>query len=272
MPPLTPPPDSPRPADQAHGLRRLFAAPPPRHLAVLANPHVPATGVVLERLGTTLAGLGLHTLVVDAGADAPVPHELAALDLGACIEPLAPQLSYLAARGLPLAHVDALGGAGALLARLDAAAPQADLVLLHADAADLVRLFGAALPPVLLLAGDAPDSVTHAYAGMKLLVQRCARMSWDLLLAVPPRHALAARIAARIGSCAERFLGAVLHESVAIDPAGDARAPVPPALQRLLAALLLADDEAGDGSGPALEPPPAAFGARRPTHRRMAWS
>jgi flagellar biosynthesis protein FlhG len=272
MPLPMPTPDSPRPADQAHGLRRLFAAPPPRHLALLANPHVPATSVVLERIGTTLAGLGLHTLVVDAGAGAPVPDELAALDLAACIEPIAPQLSYLAARGLPLAHVDARGGAGALLARLDAAAPQADLVLLHADAADLVRLFGEALPPVLLLAGDAPDSVTHAYAGMKLLVQRCGRIGWDLLLAVPPQRALAERIAARIASCAERFLGAVLHESVAIDPAGDARAPVPTALQRLLAALLLADDEAGDGSGPAIEPPPAAFGARRPTHRRLAWS
>ncbi len=263
-----------RPADQAHGLRRLFAAPPPRHLALLANPHVSATGAVLERIGSTLAGLGLNTLVVDAAGSAPAPHELAALDLAACIEPMGPQLSYLAARGLPLAHVDARGTAGALLARLDRAAPQADLLLLHADAADLVRLFGAALPPTLLLAGAAPQSLTHAYAGCKLLVQRCRRMSWDLLLALPPRHPLAARIGARLGSCAERFLGAVVHESVALDPDADPRTPVPPALQRLLAALLLADDEADPSAASPLAaaPPGLAAGARRPNPRPFARS
>jgi flagellar biosynthesis protein FlhG len=257
-----------RPADQAHGLRRLFAAPAPRHLALLANPHVPATGVVLERLGSTLAALGLHALVVDAAAGAPAPHELAALDLAACIEPIGPQLSYLAARGLPLAHVDARGSAGALLATLDRAAPQADLLLLHADATDLVRLFGRALPPTLLLAGGTPESLTHAYAGCKLLVQRCGRMSWDLLLALAPRHPLAGRIGARLGSCAERFLGAVVHESVAIDPDGDPRAPLPPALQRLLAALLMADDEADlpTAAAPSSQLPPGpALGSRHPS-------
>jgi flagellar biosynthesis protein FlhG len=257
-----------RPTDQAHGLRRLFAAPAPRHLALLANPHVPATGVVLERLGSTLAALGLHALVVDAASSASAPHELAALDLAACIEPLGPQLSYLAARGLPLAHVDARGSAGALLALLDGAAPQADLLLLHADAVDLVRLFGRALPPTLLLAGGTPESLTHAYAGCKLLVQRCGRIDWDLLLALPPRHPLARRIAVRLGSCAERFLGAVVHESVVLDPQSDPRAPLPPALQRLLAALLLADDEA-DPAGAAAPsshlPPGRDLGLRHPS-------
>ena len=39
-----------RPADQAHGLRQLFAGTQPQHIALVANPHVAFCGVVLERL------------------------------------------------------------------------------------------------------------------------------------------------------------------------------------------------------------------------------
>ncbi len=249
LPPRAPfgaarPPSVPRPADQAHGLRRLFAARAPQQLALLANPHVDATAVALERLAAALAALGRDTLVVDAAAGSPPPHELAALDLAACVEPIGPRLAYLAARGLPLAHVDATGSAAALLPRLQAAAPSADLLLVHADAADLVRLFDRAPPPVVVLAGTAPDSLTHAYAGMKLLALRSGCASFDLLVAAPPRQPLAARVAARIGSCAARFLGAAVADWVALDPAGDPREPTPPALLRLLAALLLPDDAA----------------------------
>lgn len=253
LPPFLP---AARPADQAHGLRRLFAAPQPRHLVLLANPHVPATGVALERLGSALAALGRHALVVDAAAASPPPHELAALDLAACVETVGPGLDYLAARGLPLAHVDARGSAAALLPRLEAAAPQADLVLLHADAADVVRLFDRSVPAVLVLAGAAPESLTHAYAGIKLLALRCGRMDFDLLLCVPPRQPLAARIGARLAGCAERFLGAVLHDRVVLDPAGDAREPVPEPLLRLLAALLLPDDDTAGWTPPPRPHPP----------------
>lgn len=247
------PPSVNRPADQAHGLRRLFAARAPQQLALLANPHVDATAVALERLAAALAALGRDTLVVDAAAGSPPPHELAALDLAACVEPIGPRLAYLAARGLPLAHVDATGSAAALLPRLQAAAPSADLLLVHADAADLVRLFDRAPPPVVVLAGTAPDSLTHAYAGMKLLALRGGCASFDLLVAAPPRQPLAARVAARIGSCAARFLGAAVADWVALDPAGDPREPTPPALLRLLAALLLPDDAAA--LQPAASPP-----------------
>ncbi|MGL6112045.1 MAG: MinD/ParA family ATP-binding protein [Rubrivivax sp.] len=241
-------PPTTSPADQAHGLRRLFAGMQPRHIALVANPHVAFSSVVLERLSTALGERGLNTLVVDAADNSPPPHELAALDLRACIEPISSQVSYLAARGLPLRHVDARGSSASFLDRLQAAAPKAQVLLVHAGASDLARLFARrALRPVLL-AADHPESVTHAYAAMKLLSLRCALMSYDLLLAAPPSGARVPKIAARLASCAESFLGAALCDWVAIDPACDVREPPGVALSTLVAAQLrLQDDEAVDG-------------------------
>jgi flagellar biosynthesis protein FlhG len=211
------------PVDQAHGLRRLFAGSGVRHIALVANPHVGFASVVIERLTSALGEAGLNTLIVDAADSSPAPHELAAIDLGACIERLSPAVSYLAARGLPRRHVDTRGSSAVLLDRLASAAPQVQVMLVHAGASDLARLYPALPLRPVLLAADQPDSVTHAYAAMKLLVQRCALMSYDLLLAAPPHGARNLRIAERLGSCAENFLGAALHDWVAVDPASDVR-------------------------------------------------
>ena len=43
-------------------------------------------------LASVFAEQGLNTLVVDAADTAPEPGELAFIDLGACVEPLSPQL------------------------------------------------------------------------------------------------------------------------------------------------------------------------------------
>ena len=80
-----------------------------------------------------LAALGPPRLVVDAAGTSPAPQELAQVDLGACIETLAPRVGYLAARGLPLAHVDTRGSAAGFIHAVQTAAPQADVVLMHAD-------------------------------------------------------------------------------------------------------------------------------------------
>jgi hypothetical protein len=191
-----------------------------------------------------LGAMGLDTLVVDAADNSPAPQELAALNLRACIEPLSPQVSYLAARGLPLRHVDTRGSSAHFLDRLHAAAPQARVLLVHAGAPDLARLFGRRPLRPLLLAADLPDSLTHAYAAMKLLVMRCALMSYDLLLAAPPTNRRVPAIAQRLASCADSFLGAALHDWVAIDPACDVREAPPEALVDLVAAQLCTDDEA----------------------------
>lgn len=229
---------TPSPTDQAHGLRRLFAGTQACHIALVANPHVAFNSVVLERLTTTLGALGLNTLVVDAADNSPSPHELAGLDLSACIEPLSAQVSYLAARGLPLAHVDTRGSSAHLLDRLQAAAPLCRVLLVHAGASDLARLYPRRALRPLLLAADQPESVTHAYAAMKLLVQRCALMSYDLLLAAPPSGVRVPLIAERLASCAESFLGASLRDWVSIDPACDVRDAPTAALSALLAAQL----------------------------------
>lgn len=248
-------PPTTSPADQAHGLRRLFAGTQAQHIALVANPHVAFSSVVLERLTTVLGAMGLNTLVVDAADSSPAPHELAALDLRDCIEPLSPQVSYLAARGLPLRHVDTRGSSAHFLDRLQAAAPQCRVLLVHAGASDLARLYARrALRPVLL-AADHPESVTHAYAAMKLLAQRCALMSYDLLLAAPPKGRRVPLIAQRLASCAESFLGTALHDWVAIDPACDVRDPPGAALSALVAAQLQLQGEADASADEGLAPP-----------------
>ena len=100
------------PLDQADGLRRMFASRQRRVLALAANPYVPFSGVVLDRLSALLAASGRTVLVVDASSASPPPHELAALDLSAGIEKVAAQVSYLPAAGLVTAFVDTRRGNG----------------------------------------------------------------------------------------------------------------------------------------------------------------
>lgn len=231
------------PLDQADGLRRMFAGQRVRFIALAANPHVAFAGVLLERVASACAERGHRVLVVDAAESAPAAHELAQVDLAACIEPLTERVAYLAARGLPLKHVDSRGSMAGLLQALTDAAPECDVVLVHASAADLGRLFAQRALRPLLLAADHPTSVTHAYAAMKLLVMRNGLMSFDLLLAAPPHSPRRERIAAQLAACADSFLAAVLHDWAAVDPACDPADPVTPELDRLVQALLERESE-----------------------------
>lgn len=231
------------PTDQADGLRRMFAAGRPRFVAVAGNPHVAFSGVLLERLTSAFAVLGKKTLVVDASETAPAPNELSVLDLAACIEPLSSDMGYLAARGLPLRHVDARGSSASLLQAVADAAPWADVVVMHAPAAELVRLFSQRAIRPVLLAADHPTSVTHAYASMKLLSGRSGWMTYDLMLSVDPQSPRRDRIAAQLASCADRFIGAVLRETALVDPATDEHEPPSAELLRLVHDLLHSDEE-----------------------------
>ena len=228
----------PLPLDQADGLRRLFAHSRVCVLPVVSNPNVAFGGVMLERLCTAFAEHGKHTLVVAAGERAGAHSELALLGLADCIEPLSAQVSYLAARGLPLRFVDSSGSTAAFLQALIEAAPQCDVVLVHASASELCRLFAQrgeadGVRP-LLLADDRPASVTHAYAAMKLLTQRAGLVVHDLLLGAAKHSPRSERIAMQIATCADDFLGAVLRDWVQIDPACDASEPPSPELRRLV--------------------------------------
>ena len=234
---------SPVPLDQADGLRRLFAG-QRRHLLVLAaNPHVPFAGVVLDRIAQHLAADGREVLVVDAAAGAPAAPELVRLDLTAGIERIAERVSYLPARGLPLAHVDTRGSASGFVDALHAAAPATEVFVLHAEGSDLARMLMRRAARPLLIGADHPESIKHAYAMAKLLARRTGLATFDLLLAASAQSPRAGAIAASLGSCIENFLGGLLHDWTLVDPAGSAHDAA--GLTRLLDAQLALDGLAG---------------------------
>jgi hypothetical protein len=256
------------PLDQADGLRRLFAHARACIVPVVSNPNVAFGGVMLERLCTAFAEHGKHTLVVDAAERANAHAEMALLDLAECIEPLSARVSYLAARGLPLRFVDTAGSTNGFLQAVMQAAPQCDVVLVHASASDLCRMFArsADLERVrpLLLADDRPASVTHAYAAMKVLTQRAGLVVHDLLLGAAPHSPRSERIAMQIATCADDFLGAVLRDWVRIDPAGEATEAPTPDLRRLVREQLR--------SSLADIPQPAATYSISPNREVSAWA
>jgi hypothetical protein len=226
---------APAPLDQADGLRRLFARAPIRVVPVVSNPHMAFGGVLLERVCTAFAALGAQVVVVDASERAPAPHEVSLMELREGIEPLSTHVSYLAARGLLLRYVDTHGCTGQFVSHLMDAAPQADVILIHASAIDHCRLLGrsvqartvrslhawASTARPLLLVDDRPSSVTHAYASLKLLTQRAEVMVHDILLGASEFSPRSPRIAEQLRSCAEHFLGAVVRDVLLLDPASD---------------------------------------------------
>jgi flagellar biosynthesis protein FlhG len=228
------------PPDQAHGLRRLFAASKVRFVPVVSNPEVAGAGILLEGLCAAFSELGLRTLVVDAGEQSPAPSELAQVDLSNCIERLSKQVCYLAARGLPMRYLNAHGSAVAFLEAVADAAPEVDVILLHASAGELARIVSQREVRPLLLADSDPRSVTHAYGGMKWLTQRAGLMVYSLLMACHPQLRVATRIAQQLNSCADGFLGAVLRDWACLDPKASANAPLSQELRHLARELLLA--------------------------------
>ena len=180
------------PVDQAQGLRQMFAARVLRFIPVVANPRATSVGgLVLERLCAAYAACSLHSLVVDASEQARPPGELAEFDLAEGVERLSPQVSYMAARGLPLKFADARGSCGTLLDALADASPQSDVVLVHASASELVRTFAQRsrqtnLRP-LVFTNDMAEGLTDAYAAVKILSQRGGWMAYDLVMCAPRR-------------------------------------------------------------------------------------
>lgn len=231
-------------SDQAEGLRQLFAHERVRFVPVASNPHIACGGVMLERLCTAFAEHGVSTLVVDAAERAADSGAMAMVDLSQCVERLSSDVSYLSARGLPIRFVDAFGSTRGFLQRAAESAPSCNVVLVHARASELARLFAPARDAAahgdgdgtcpIILADDHPASVTHAYASMKLLAQRVGVVVFDLLLGAAAQSPRADRIADRIAACADDFLGAALREWARVDPLGDATDAPDDALRRLV--------------------------------------
>jgi hypothetical protein len=206
------------PRDQAHGLRQRFAGGQVRFVPLVHNPYVPGAGAVMERLCAAFADLGLRTLVVDAADTASPPHELARVDLAACVEPLSPHVSYLAARGLPMDYLDSRATLTGFIEAIRVAAPQADVVVVHAGALDLRRMFVGKTPSPVLMASNRPDSLTHAYSSMKQLSQRLGALAYDMVVAADVSARRVERMADRLQECADHFLGAALRNVALIDP------------------------------------------------------
>jgi len=227
--------------DQAAGLRRMFGSARKRFIALAYNDQVPEASLVIDRLCDAAAALGLHTLVVDAADNAPAPHEMALIDLPSCIERVSDEVSYLAARGLAIRHVDTQGRCGGFLEALERAAPQADLVLVHAGTTDLARLFADHRLRPLLLGADTPRAMTEAYATLKRLAQRPGWLAHDLLIVADPDGPRTERLGESLAECAERFLGAAVHDCVVIDPRADGSAAADSRLIHLLRAQMAQD-------------------------------
>ncbi len=231
--------------DQAQGLRQMFGTDRPRILPVVANPESGAGGVMLERLCTALAEQGCRTLVVDAGHLAPHPAELAPVDVGPCIEPLGGGIYYLAARGLPMRHLDSHGSMASLLETVLQQAPEVDVLMVHAGASEMVRLLMGGIGPIrpvpLVLAGETLSSVTQAYASIKLMSMRGGWSVFDALLSVADNTRLARAISSQLSRCADDFLGVVLRQALTLDAMADPTDPPPQALRRWTAHFLEAD-------------------------------
>ena len=258
------------PLDQAHGLRQRFAGQQCRFVPLVHNPQVAGAGVVMERLCAAFGAQGLRTLVVDAADSASPPHQLATVDLAACIEMLSNQVSYLAARGLPMHYLDNRATMAGFLEALRLAAGSADVVLLHAGALDLRRIFAGRAPRPVLLADDRADSLTQAYGAMKLLSQRLGALSYDLVVADDVSAARAQSLGERLADCADHFLGAALRQVAQVDPLSLPNAPLRADLCRLAIDQLASFAATGASAHahalaalPSLPVPPAAMARQR---------
>ena len=173
VPPKRPMHDTPSrprraPIDQAHGLRRLFAGSGVRHIALVANPHVAFSGVRARAADRgARRGRAEH-----AGRRRRRQRRRRRTSWPRSTCPVASRrcrrrCRYLAARGLPLRHVDTrgVGRCCSTRWRWPRRAPRSMLRACRRQRP------GAAVPGArarpLLLAADQPDSVTHAYAAMQ---------------------------------------------------------------------------------------------------------
>jgi flagellar biosynthesis protein FlhG len=188
-----------------------------RLLPVVANASLTCSAVVLEHVVAALVRLGRHPLLVDAAATSPPAPAAAALDLSVCIRPFGPHASYLPAGGLPKRRVDAQGSAAQVLRELQHAAPQVDTLVIHAEAADVARMFKGRQAHPLLLATDDPDSLQQAYAGWKWLKLHGGWTRARLLVADASADR-AQQMALSLATCAERHLEAELVDWTVLEP------------------------------------------------------
>jgi flagellar biosynthesis protein FlhG len=130
--------------------------------------------------------------------------------------------------------------------------PSVNVVLLHADAAELARVLVRRAVRPLLLAADHPESLKYAYASCKLLMQRTGLATFDLVLTASARSPRLAGIVSSLRGVADSFIGALVGGWALVDPSQPAGSVEPfpnddpgaTSLAALLAAQLAMDIEA----------------------------
>jgi len=253
-------------ADQADGLRRMFAGAQAALVPLVANPHVARHGALLARLAGAFAEQGLNTLVVDAADTAPEPGELAFIDLAGCVETLGPSLAYLAARDLPMKHVDTHGSCAAFIPQMMGLVPGIDVLVMHAEARVLARMLGGRELRPLVLCSAERGALTHAYASVKLMQQRLGLTSFDLLQPQLRRGPRPQQIADRLADTADRFIGLALRDWAAIDPDQAFGLPASADLQRLAGGQLALSDAAQGHAPPSPRPALRTMNPTPPLH------
>ncbi|AKJ30982.1 MinD/ParA family ATP-binding protein [Caldimonas brevitalea] len=231
--------------DQAHGLRRLFAHHTVHLLPVVANPYATSSHVLLEGLCQGLAAQGLHTLVVDGVASryttgVDVAAAIARdLDLGQWIDEFDTHTSVLAAGGSLARFTEVSEGRSALLFEaLREAAPSADVIVFHADAAVLSALFGHRRVRPLVFTGDDAQSLKHAYASIKILAQYGGLLDHAVVMDATEQAIGVPPAALRLVRCVSDFLGGEAHLVALTSTANDNEHVLAQALHQLSMNLL----------------------------------
>ena len=189
----------------------MFAARVIRFIPVVANPQLLVAAWCWNACAPPSRGL-VSTPWWSMPATRLAPSELAAFDLAEGIEDLSRQVRYMPARGCPCVMWMRAAHAATLLDALADASPQSDVILIHASASELVRIFGhQAGPPICVpccFCNDMAEGLTDAYGAIKVIVQRGHWLAYDLVVCASARSKQADEVARRLAHCADNFLGA----------------------------------------------------------------
>lgn len=201
--------------DQASGLRRLFAADRPRVVSLVSNPQVTWSGMLIEHVGRAAVRLGFHPLILDAADTAPQAGEWCLADGGGLVAHRHVQASYLGSRGLLRRTLMAGRSGDQLVDAAFAAAPWADVLIVHAPADDLAGLHGPQAWSPLMMVDTRVDSLVQAYAALKRLSRR-GLPTWSLMIEASAHPVLGPRLASRLDDSARRFLSWGLHRAIVV--------------------------------------------------------
>src|SRR3989344_4524985 len=146
-----------------------------------------------------------------------------------------------AAWGLSTLVVDA-GEQARVPSELADASARSDVILVHASASELVRIFADRgrlhnLRP-LVFTNDLAEGLTDAYAAVKVLSQRGGWMAYDLLMCAPRHSQQADQVIRRLSQCSDQFLGAAQRVALRLDPLEPASVDTDARFMELAAGLL----------------------------------